>query len=98
MLITQKCYLESMLDYITEGGKSRGSALYTDAEGAKPYPALPDTFTFTLDSGEKDEYIQEMSYSDGECSFSWRKVRPIPADDDFFENVWRGYRENRNVR
>ena len=98
MLITQKCYLESMLDYITEGGKSRGSALYTDAEGAKPYPTLPDTFTFTLDSGEKDEYIQEMSYSDGECSFSWRKVRPIPADDDFFENVWRGYRENRNVR
>ena len=98
MLITQKCYLESMLDYITEGGKSRGSALYTDADGAKPYPTLPDTFTFTLDSGEKDEYIQEMSYSDGECSFSWRKVRPIPADDDFFENVWRGYRENRNVR
>ena len=27
----------------------------------------------------------------------WRPVRPIPKDDDFFENVWRGYRENGNV-
>ena len=98
MLITQKCYLESMVNYTADGGKSRGSALYTDGNGTKPYPTLPDTFTFTLDSGEKDEYIQEMTYCGGECTFRWRKVRPIPADDDFFENVWRGYRENRNVR
>ena len=98
MLLTQKCYLESMVNYTTDGGRSRGSALYTDEGGTKPYPTLPDTFTFTLDSGEKDEYIQEMTYTGGKCSFSWRKVRPIPQDDDFFENVWRSYRENRNVR
>jgi len=24
-------------------------------------------------------------------------VRPIPQEDDFFENVWRGYRENKNI-
>ncbi|HIZ36057.1 MAG TPA: FAD-binding protein [Candidatus Ruania gallistercoris] len=29
--------------------------------------------------------------------FRWRPVRPIPADDDFFENVWREYREHGNV-
>ncbi len=98
MLLTQKCYLESMVNYVEEGGKSRGSALYTAADGTKPYPALPDTFTFTLDKGDRDEYIQEMSYKEGKCSFHWRKVRPIPRDDDFFENVWRGYRENKNVR
>ncbi|SDD46072.1 Succinate dehydrogenase/fumarate reductase, flavoprotein subunit [Sanguibacter gelidistatuariae] len=33
----------------------------------------------------------------GECSFTWRPVRPIPEDDDFFENVWRTYRENQNI-
>ncbi|MBI9115894.1 FAD-binding protein [Sanguibacter suaedae] len=33
----------------------------------------------------------------GECTITWRPVRPIPEDDDFFENVWRTYRENRNV-
>lgn len=33
----------------------------------------------------------------GECSFVWRPVRPIPEDDDFFENVWRAYRETQNI-
>ncbi len=98
MLITQKCYLESMINYIENGGKSRGSALYTDRSGSKPDPSLPDIFTFRLDDGGKDDCIQEMTYRDGECSFKWRKVRPIPEENDFFENVWRGYRENRNVR
>jgi succinate dehydrogenase / fumarate reductase flavoprotein subunit len=29
--------------------------------------------------------------------FRWRDVRPIPHDDDFFENVWRDFREHGNV-
>ena len=28
---------------------------------------------------------------------TWRTVRPIPQTDDFFENVWRSYRETGNV-
>lgn len=30
--------------------------------------------------------------------FRWRGRRPIPADDDFFENVWREFRKDGNVR
>ena len=41
--------------------------------------------------------LQEMLYRDGACVFEWRPVRPIPKDDDFFENVWREYRETGNV-
>jgi succinate dehydrogenase / fumarate reductase, flavoprotein subunit len=33
----------------------------------------------------------------GEPVFRWRRRRPVPADDDFFENVWREYREHGNV-
>lgn len=33
----------------------------------------------------------------GTPEFHWRPVRPIPEDDDFFENVWREYREHGNV-
>jgi hypothetical protein len=33
----------------------------------------------------------------GEPVFHWRPRRPIPEDDDFFENVWRQFRENGNV-
>lgn len=29
--------------------------------------------------------------------FRWRPRRPIPQDDDFFENVWREFREHGNV-
>ena len=33
----------------------------------------------------------------GHALFRWRPVRPIPEDDDFFENVWRDYREHKNI-
>ena len=97
-LISQIMYLSAMKDYVEHGGESRGSALYTDLEnGRKPYPELPEEFTFTPDDGSCGNLIQEISWNDGECGALWRTVRPIPEDDDFFENVWRTYRENGNV-
>ena len=97
-LIAQKCYALSMLDYIAQGGKSRGSALYHDDDGNKPYAFLPETFRYSLDDGSKDGLIQEMSYTEGKCAFTWRPVRPVPDEDDFFENVWREFRKDSNVR
>lgn len=97
MLICQYVYLCAMADYAANGGKSRGSALYSDMNGKCPYENLPDVFRFTLDDGSKKDLVQEARYSDGKCSFSWRKVRPIPEEDDFFENIWRSYRINGNV-
>ena len=96
-LICQDVYLAAMEDYIAHGGRSRGSALYTDPTGRKPYDALPDTFTFVLDDGSRGDLVQEVAYKNGRCEFSWRPVRPIPEDDDFFENVWRAYRETGNI-
>ena len=96
-LISQRVYLSAMLDYVRQGGKSRGSALYTDPAGNKPFAQLPDAFTFVLDDGTRGNLVQEVQLKDGECNFRWRAVRPIPEDDDFFENVWRQYRENKNI-
>lgn len=96
-LISQSAYLSAMEDYMANGGKSRGSALYTDASGRKPYAQLPDTFTFTLDDGTRGNLVQEILWQDCGCQFIWRPVRPIPEDDDFFENIWRSYRETGNV-
>lgn len=93
MLISQGAYLTAMEDYVTQGGKSRGSALYTDPQGRKPYPQLPDAFTFALADGETS-LIQELWYEEGACHIEWRSPRPIPQEDDFFENVWREYRKN----
>ena len=97
MLLSQRAYLTAMADYTAHGGKSRGSALYTDLTGGtKPFGQLPDTFTFALDETESP-LIQELWFEDGTCRTAWRAPRPIPEDDDFFENVWRSYRETGNI-
>lgn len=97
MLLSQRAYLTAMADYTAHGGQSRGSALYTDLTGGvKPFAQLPDTFTFALDETEAP-LIQELWFEDGTCKTDWRAPRPIPEDDDFFENVWRSYRETGNI-
>lgn len=97
VLLCQYIYLSAMKDYVERGGKSRGSALYTDMSGKKPHSLLPDMFTFQLDDGALGSQVQEVLYRDGACHFSWRPVRPIPEEEGFFENVWRSYRENQNI-
>lgn len=97
MLLSQHAYLTAMADYTAHGGKSRGSALYTDLTGGiKPFTQLPDTFTFALDEAEAP-LIQELWLENNTCRTAWRAPRPIPGDEDFFENVWRSYRETGNI-
>jgi succinate dehydrogenase/fumarate reductase flavoprotein subunit len=66
---------------------------------------LPEAFRFRLDGGTLDGEIQEAAWLPagrgdgvaGRTELTWRPVRPIPSDDDFFENVWRQFRENGNI-
>ena len=41
--------------------------------------------------------VQEVTLTPEGFSVSVRTIRPIPEDDSFFENVWRSYRENKNI-
>jgi len=97
MLICQKVYLEAMLNYSENGGESRGSALYTNKNGKKPYDFLPDVFTYLMDDGSRADIVELVSFKNNKCVFSNRKIRPLPEDDEFFENVWRDFRKNGNV-
>lgn len=102
ILTSQYVYLHAMKDYLDHGGNSRGSVLYTDPAGDLPWPdrdlGLPEEFRFVLDAGALDGVTQEVDWSgEGEPEFSWRPVRPIPSDDDFFENVWRAFRTDKGV-
>lgn len=96
-LICQYVYLSAMEDYGASKRGSRGSALYTDESGILPLLLKDERFRFSLDQGEGKELIQEVIYKEGQCEILWRKRRGIPADDDFFENVWRGFREDGNI-
>lgn len=95
MLQCQQVYLAAMADYVEHGGGSRGSALYVRDVPMHSLPKLGDDFL--LDAGLHKNWIQETWLEDGTPRFRWRKVRPIPQEDDFFENVWRSYRENSNI-
>ncbi len=97
ILISQKCYLSAMVNYNRESGLSRGSALYTNLKGIHPHDKLPEAFTYLIDDGSRKDLVQETIYKDNSVRFNWRKVRPIPENDDFFENIWRDYRKNKNV-
>jgi len=97
ILVTQAMYLYAMNDYAQHGGKSRGSGLYTDPEGRKALDCLPESCRLTVDDGALSSSVQEVSWNGGDVACSWRAVHAIPEVDDFFENVWRDYRENENV-
>jgi succinate dehydrogenase/fumarate reductase flavoprotein subunit len=67
---------------------------------------LPDLFRFRLDGGALDGEVQETAWAPaegagqdqaGSAESTWRAVRSIPGDDDFFENVWREFREHGNL-
>ncbi len=83
-LLTSTAVLIAIEDYWQETAYTRGSAVYknTDIEKKSVNPA---------------DRIQEISYKNGDFTVNWRSVRPIPENDGFFENVWRTYRENKNI-
>ena len=55
-----------------------------------------DVFRFVLDSGDFDTTVLEINYANDLCATT-RPVRPLPEGGGFFENVWREYRENKNI-
>lgn len=97
ILTTQFTMLSAILEYIKKGGKSRGSYLIQDSKGQLPLNNIPEVFRLSLDEGLLQDVVCEAEFMNktGEpnCSFQWKKVREIPKDDQWFENVWNAYRE-----
>ncbi len=99
LLITQVTYLSAIVDYINQGGQSRGSYLIKNPEGQLPAKGLEESFRFSVSGAEVlRNKIQETSYQDGECTTNWRSVRPIPSEDDWFENVWAAHRRDEVIK
>ncbi len=93
LLVSQQVYLEAIADYIRRGGTSRGSYLIYDPKGRKPLRNLPECFRFSVEDRGFGTQIQEIAYKNGSTTCSWRPVRAIPEEDNWFEKVWRDWRE-----
>ena len=94
ILRTQQAVLTAMLD--SAKGRSIGSCLYYDPQGEKPEP-LEELFRFLPDNGNGKGLIQETVYRESGFICQCRPVRPIPKNNDFFENTWRTYRDCGNI-
>ncbi len=96
ILVTQTAVLTAMKDYIEKIGATRGSSLCTDESGSLR-EGLLELFRFKLDDGKSNKKIQQTVLKQGDFKCHFRPVRPLPQEDNFFENVWRGYRKNKNI-
>ena len=88
-------YLEACLAEVEAGAGSRGSAIVVSNDAtARPEgsPHLPENPAFRA-------LVQETELSSGGArtlfAHKFVPVRPIPTPDDWFEDVWRDYREGR---
>ena len=93
MLYAQKMYLSAIIDYTEYGGGDRGSAIYRDM--------CPEKSVELIEEKPRDltGQVQEIKLlKNGSVETVWRNVRPIPDENNFFENVWKEYRKNKNVK
>jgi len=100
-LLAQNAYLCAMISFAERSGCSRGSAIYSAPDGTAAVGLENDAdglFRYKLDDGALDAVAQTVVLAQGgTATADWRPVRPLPEGGGFFENVWRGYRENGNV-
>jgi hypothetical protein len=61
--------------------------------GSRGSYIIPDMDNPTLSSK-----IQEVRYTSQGCDYRWEDVRPIPQNNEPFENIWREYRDDAIIR
>jgi succinate dehydrogenase/fumarate reductase flavoprotein subunit len=101
-LVCQFVYLGAIKEYIGKNGVSRGSFLITGNEGILPAQNLPGEFRYIGGEDKLKGKINEIRLLNDEKGYRigsrWVDVRKIPESDNWFENVWRDYREGRIIK
>jgi succinate dehydrogenase/fumarate reductase flavoprotein subunit len=84
LCLAHAVYLAAVAEYLERGGHSRGSFLVLDELGR---------WTLNPPGAFVDSHILEVSVGRGFLPrTSWVDVRPLPAEDGWFETAWKAYR------
>ncbi len=99
LCLTHVIYLEAIREYTNNGGKSRGSYLVLDPEGVNPCAGLEE-WRFSLEDREDklSSKILEVLYDNESLKHNWADIRPLPEEDNWFENIWKDYREDKIIK
>ncbi len=91
ILLTQLTYFGAILDYVRDGGKSRGSYLIVKDTNVDLLSQ-----TAEIDS-EHAAFVQNTMLSeDLSVTSIFEPCRPLPESEQWFEKVWNQYREKQN--
>ena len=93
MLLTQRAMLSAM-ELTGAACGSRGSALLATQEGA-PLPGVGIRYQ-PGDNSHRGDWV-ETRLSPAGASSRFVPVRPLPKTDDWFENVWKEYRQRKHL-
>ncbi|MBR1608814.1 MAG: hypothetical protein IJ678_04280, partial [Kiritimatiellae bacterium] len=90
LCLASVAYLEACLAEVQAGVGSRGSSIVLDESGA----AIPENPSFRA-FVQETELVPECDACETVFTNRFSPCRPIPTPDNWFENVWRDYREGR---
>ncbi len=97
LLICQITFLAAIKDYLAQGGGSRGSFIVSHASGERLSSRLPEEFRALPEDERLRAKVQVVEFGPDECTVRWDPVRPLPSEDQWFENVWREFQRDGNV-
>lgn len=101
LCLTCAVYLEAISEYLSKGGKSRGSYIVLDPQGEKPCKELEEEWRFGLnpEGALVDQKILEISVDEQlSVKKKWVEVKPVPREDHWFESLWEDYRDDNIVK
>jgi succinate dehydrogenase/fumarate reductase flavoprotein subunit len=99
LILTYILYLEAINAYIERYKKSRGSYIILNRKGTLPTPKLNKKWCFEPMSDISKDEICEIWYTKNmDVKIEWRKTRPIPAQNNWFEKVWNDFRNDSVIK
>ena len=94
LVIAHAAYLQAIEAYLKAGGGSRGSYVVLDEHGQEILAALGAFWKCKPEEETFREKVLETGLTDaGDYISEFKNRRPIPAEEFWFENVWKAYRE-----
>jgi hypothetical protein len=90
LLTAQTVYLRSILFHTVSGVGSRGSSIVLSENGEVIHDKLK--WLMVRENPEFRSKVLVSETIDGRTELKWENCRPVPQDDDWFENVWHNYR------
>jgi succinate dehydrogenase/fumarate reductase flavoprotein subunit len=96
LCVAHAVYLDAIMEYLEQGGQSRGSCLVISPHGGPAIPSDDRFCRFVLETPGSfvDRHILEIALAGDQATRkAWVPVRPIPQVDTWYESVWKAYRD-----